>query len=828
MLLILLLFSWTVSAALATLPLVAYWNMNEASIASFAAVSGSCNPAADVLASVFSGGSVGTSGGVSGFSNYYSTIATTGANTQSSYQLPVSTLTISFKFRVLGGSSTNKNVNLMSKGAFSMYLLSSGNNLYLTGVFSTSSGGPYTVSLLGAGNVVAPGTWYAATFSYSGSSALIYLNSASASIGAVSGALTLDSSSFVWGCSGSGTGCFITGFDEVRVYSSALSATEVAAITTATSQPTILSISSPASGLLLYSNPVDDLVMSSTISGNFGTASYLWEVISGSCSSVQLLTPSAPGTTIDLLDVGFLQLRFTVQDTLTCQKKDFSINSTSVLPSYSGANPGFVNITANTYIEVPITVRGFPTPTVTWEYAGVTNQSVLVGNDTVFQMVTTFIPFGTGAPLQLVVNPTIAGRRVTNFNGTFNNTIVHAVISNGVDTPIVVGNWSFAVVAAPSVANSTSSTPTNSGNATPGTSSSDSNIGAIVGAVVGGGGGLLLLLVLLCCCCCFCFCLLLIVVIVVVAVVVIILVVAVIAVGGLGVAGVSTPVTVLLMRRRGGFKLVPPDFSLYAFGGFVREDFYKEPASKRDAKRAGKLLPLIQADSVLLTQAVCQVSPVSDLDKVCPALVFACFPVGTTFEAVSTRVAKELAEQKLGTLFRANEAATKLFSAWAKVVGIRYLWDLFAVPIHELGSSLGEFNDDEKSDSNSNTAVLGATNLELDPTKLGADFDAEDLEVNVLELQLILQKLLNFICNRVSSVPSPIVHFLKFFNDELRKKYEVVGMEYTDAQMSAGLGSFFFLRFVCPAVTNPHVYGIVKAPPSEGMHRQLIMIGKVL
>jgi len=42
------------------------------------------------------------------------------------------------------------------------------------------------------------------------------------------------------------------------------------------------------------------------------------------------------------------------------------------------------------------------------------------------------------------------------------------------------------------------------------------------------------------------------------------------------------------------------------------------------------------------------------------------------------------------------------------------------------------------------------------------------------------------------------------------------------------IGGFFFLRFVGPAITTPHVYGLVKDPPNENAQRYEVLLSKVL
>jgi hypothetical protein len=43
-----------------------------------------------------------------------------------------------------------------------------------------------------------------------------------------------------------------------------------------------------------------------------------------------------------------------------------------------------------------------------------------------------------------------------------------------------------------------------------------------------------------------------------------------------------------------------------------------------------------------------------------------------------------------------------------------------------------------------------------------------------------------------------------------------------------GVGGFLFLRFIGPAITAPHAYGLLENPPNERAQRQLVLIGKVI
>ncbi len=57
--------------------------------------------------------------------------------------------------------------------------------------------------------------------------------------------------------------------------------------------------------------------------------------------------------------------------------------------------------------------------------------------------------------------------------------------------------------------------------------------------------------------------------------------------------------------------------------------------------------------------------------------------------------------------------------------------------------------------------------------------------------------------------------------------YKEVGQKYPDASYQA-VGAFAFLRMVCPAITAPHLYGVMSHPVGEQTQRYLILISKIV
>jgi hypothetical protein len=46
--------------------------------------------------------------------------------------------------------------------------------------------------------------------------------------------------------------------------------------------------------------------------------------------------------------------------------------------------------------------------------------------------------------------------------------------------------------------------------------------------------------------------------------------------------------------------------------------------------------------------------------------------------------------------------------------------------------------------------------------------------------------------------------------------------------VQAVIGGFLFLRFVCPAITTPHLYGLIDEPAPSATRRILVLVTKLL
>jgi len=218
-------------------------------------------------------------------------------------------------------------------------------------------------------------------------------------------------------------------------------------------------------------------------------------------------------------------------------------------------------------------------------------------------------------------------------------------------------------------------------------------------------------------------------------------------------------------------------------------------------------------------------------EKMARALVYALHPHDKCGEALQILISNLLnAADEKSTLFRANTVETKIFKYYAILVGTPYLWGILARFIWELQRDAsvidGEGDEEEGASSRSMSAIssrkgkshtLMNMGMEIDPTKLD---EASDPKVNTLQLWLTAQKIFSAITRSVEDMPKEMAEFLVFLHSEVLNKFS--GEEYK------AMGGFLFLRFICPSMLAPHLYGLMEEPPTPTAQRQYILLGKVL
>ena len=110
--------------------------------------------------------------------------------------------------------------------------------------------------------------------------------------------------------------------------------------------------------------------------------------------------------------------------------------------------------------------------------------------------------------------------------------------------------------------------------------------------------------------------------------------------------------------------------------------------------------------------------------------------------------------------------------------------------------------------------------LEIDPTRL---HKKENLEENLENLTFVVSKLWEIIQSSINSVPISLKIIYRKISKMSRKKFADV----ENAHHSA-IAGFFFLRFICPAILSPKLFGLIQSHPTSGTERKLTLVAKIL
>jgi len=177
---------------------------------------------------------------------------------------------------------------------------------------------------------------------------------------------------------------------------------------------------------------------------------------------------------------------------------------------------------------------------------------------------------------------------------------------------------------------------------------------------------------------------------------------------------------------------------------------------------------------------------------------------GISMELMKFYIDREIKESDAETtVFRANSFATKLFKPYSKLHGLAYLFQTLAEPLVILEHETKETD--------------LATTMEVDPDKL--EEGADDI-ANKWQLMLTTQKVFDTIIHSVNIVPASLRDVTFHVKIGIQKKYPNL--------QDKAIGAFWFLRFFCPAIVAPHMYGLLQNPPSSALQRELVLLSKVL
>eukprot|EP00727_Mastigamoeba_balamuthi_P008854 m51a1_g4591 hypothetical protein (478) ;mRNA; f:191248-193003 len=220
----------------------------------------------------------------------------------------------------------------------------------------------------------------------------------------------------------------------------------------------------------------------------------------------------------------------------------------------------------------------------------------------------------------------------------------------------------------------------------------------------------------------------------------------------------------------------------------------------------------------------------TEADLVANAIVYVTASNGLALPILCALIEEEARRtSEYNLLFRGTDFASRMFRAYAKMVGAEFLRGAVQDFIEQLqardaeAAALGapqSFDSDTEAraawERASRAMNRGTMNIEIDPARLD---EAADEERQAVHLSTKAYTLLMCIVRSPQSVP----HSLRVVAKIIAKSASKFPGRETQT-----VASFFSLRFLCPALVMPHRYGLMSEAPSESLRRKLTLLTKVL
>ncbi|KAK3401657.1 hypothetical protein B0T20DRAFT_402298 [Sordaria brevicollis] len=152
-------------------------------------------------------------------------------------------------------------------------------------------------------------------------------------------------------------------------------------------------------------------------------------------------------------------------------------------------------------------------------------------------------------------------------------------------------------------------------------------------------------------------------------------------------------------------------------------------------------------------------------------------------------------------LFRGNSLLTQAFEIYMRRLGKEYLEETLA-------EKIGEINEHD-------------LDCEVDPSRVQ---NGDDIQQRWAKLMELTGAVWNCIASSADRLPAEIRHVLKYVRAVAEDRY---GHFYlTAATVYTSVSGFLFLRFICPAILNPKLFGLLRDHPKPRAQRTLTLIAK--
>lgn len=165
------------------------------------------------------------------------------------------------------------------------------------------------------------------------------------------------------------------------------------------------------------------------------------------------------------------------------------------------------------------------------------------------------------------------------------------------------------------------------------------------------------------------------------------------------------------------------------------------------------------------------------------------------------------------TLFRGNSILTKSLERYMRIVGYNLLL-----------KTVGVF---------AKRIMAEQPDLEMDPSRIkvagapGADKDSPEVTAAAQQHQKKLAQYTSFLWQLIRDAADEIPPGFKELFSHLSKELRAV-LNQTEASVYNSVAGFLFLRFFCPAILNPKLFGLVRSQSVATVQRSLTLITKMM
>lgn len=216
-----------------------------------------------------------------------------------------------------------------------------------------------------------------------------------------------------------------------------------------------------------------------------------------------------------------------------------------------------------------------------------------------------------------------------------------------------------------------------------------------------------------------------------------------------------------------------------------------------------KLERLLLSSNFDMIRVIVKVTDVTESDKVAKCLTFVFASRQMCVDLIKSLIAWEVDDAKhAGSLMRANSMASKVIKSYSGIIGKTYLRNTLAKHVANICEN----------------PVDGGCSFEVDPSKRTPEDG--DLEASQEKLRSVCSKILRTIFDSLDDAPFEFRQICNCLQKTVSDKFP--------GSAQTCIGGFLFLRFFCPAIMTPAVYGLIGTSPSPAAQRGLTLIAKTL